>query len=65
MIYRTYVQDKPFRAAQALRRDTHLVQKYFTACQTCLCKGHELGNDGIKTEMQMKQMIIYGRTRIK
>lgn len=65
MIYRTYVQDKPFRAVQALRRDIHLLQKYFTACRTCLCKGHELGSDRIKTEMQVKQMITHGRTFIK
>lgn len=65
LIYRTYVQDKPFRAVQALRHDTHLLQKYSTACRTCLCKGHELGSDHIKTEMQVKQMITYGRTFIK
>lgn len=65
MIDRTYVQDKPFGAAQALRCDTHLVQKYFTACRTCLCKGHELGSDRIKTEMQVKQMITYRRTCIQ
>lgn len=65
MIYRTYVQDKPFRAVQALRRDTHLLQIYFTACRTHLCKGHELGSDRIKREMQVKQMITYGRTSIK
>lgn len=50
MIYRTYVQDKPFRAVQALRRDTHLLQIYFTACRTRLCKGHELGSDRIKRD---------------